>query len=389
MKAPFAYRLLYRYAGFCFRLFYKVNIQGAENIPTGKPVIFASNHQNALMDALAMLFAAKRPVYFLARADIFKSPFIAGILTFLKMFPVYRLRDEVDIVEKNREIFEKTAFILSEGQSLGILPEGTHTSYKHLQLLKKGICRIAFEAAREDDFKLPIQIVPVGLDYSNYNKQGSELLVIFGSPINVSEYYQLYKENPNRAVTLLRNDLQFAIRGLMIDISNPEEYEFIYRYSLWTSNHKAGTETADSYKRFLATREEVERLKTLFNESPEIYAMLKDEFSFLLVGNPSGKANIKPPATNKRLLWMVIKSLISSLGLVLNFVPYVIAGNYSEKVKDPQFKSSVKYGSSLVLFPLWFGVVFFVTALAGGFIAAFVVMIFVMITALFAMRNPL
>lgn len=385
MKPSIAYRLLYRYAGFCFRLFYKVSINGAANIPAGKPLIFASNHQNALMDALAMLFAAKQPVHFLARADIFRKPFIAKLLTFLKMLPVYRLRDEVDIVEKNREIFEKTAIILSQGNALGILPEGTHTHYKHLQVLKKGICRIAFEAARETDFSLDTQIIPVGLDYSDYNKQGSELVVIFGQPISVSEYYPLYKENPNRAVTLLRDSLHRAIKGLMIDIDNLEEYDFIYQYSTWfTLHHSPGM--TDSYTRFLNTRHEVERLKLLLVENPDEYIKLKTEYSFLLAKTPSGKANVTPPAKNKRLLWMVIRSLITSSGLVLNFAPYLLAGYFSKKIKDPQFRSSIKYGISLVLFPLWFLVVFSVASIAGGLYTGVTIMLIALLSALVSLK---
>ena len=53
------YHLLYPYArAFFFQYYGKVEVRGKENIPRKAPVIFAPNHQNALNDALIVLFAA-------------------------------------------------------------------------------------------------------------------------------------------------------------------------------------------------------------------------------------------------------------------------------------------------------------------------------------------
>ena len=76
------------------KVFYrKVIIVGRENINPEDHLIYAPNHQNALMDALAVLFTQKGQLVFLARADIFKRNFLASILYFLKILPVYRIRD--------------------------------------------------------------------------------------------------------------------------------------------------------------------------------------------------------------------------------------------------------------------------------------------------------
>lgn len=67
-----AWNLLYRYVCLFLRLFYKtIVIEGKDNIPNNSPIIFAPNHQNALMDPLAVLYGSKRQIVFLARADIF------------------------------------------------------------------------------------------------------------------------------------------------------------------------------------------------------------------------------------------------------------------------------------------------------------------------------
>ena len=70
----------------------KIIVKGAENINPDEHLIFAPNHQNALMDALAVLFTHKGQPVFLARADIFRKKPIAAFLYFIKILPVYRIR---------------------------------------------------------------------------------------------------------------------------------------------------------------------------------------------------------------------------------------------------------------------------------------------------------
>ena len=91
------YALLKRVAGFWHNnIFYrKIIVVGRENINPDEHLIFAPNHQNALMDALAVLFTHKGQPIFLARADIFKKKTVASLLYFMKILPVYRIRDEI------------------------------------------------------------------------------------------------------------------------------------------------------------------------------------------------------------------------------------------------------------------------------------------------------
>src|SRR6056297_3019058 len=91
-----------------------------------KPSIITPNHQNALMDALAVLFAKNEPLVFLARSDIFKKKFVAAILYFLKILPIYRIRDGFDNLKNNQETFDHTVRVLSNKRGLVILPEGNH-----------------------------------------------------------------------------------------------------------------------------------------------------------------------------------------------------------------------------------------------------------------------
>ncbi len=387
-EASLSYRLLYKYARFVFKLFYtQLVIKDLEKVPTDKPLIFASNHQNALMDALAMLFAANRPVFFLARADLFKSPFIARILTFLKLMPVFRPRDQVDIVSENKEVFHETARLISLGQPMGILPEGTYTPDKRLQTLKKGICRMAFEAAEVTGFTMDLHIVPTGLDYSDYHRQGSDLLIKFGEPIKVADYYELYKSNPNRALTVLRDTLADSIRKLMINIDIPEEYVFIYNYSQEQTNkylneHHFRNKEERLTERFNKMKQESERLKFLYRTDIDAYLQLKTsrpELQYKIVKCEPKVSVIKKPGN-------VFSVLISLLALALNFLPFILSKHFSSGVKDPQFVGTMKYGTSLVLFPIWYLLLLLILIPVFGFITGLSVVILAIVTAVIYLK---
>jgi len=162
--------LLKAFAGFWHNnIFYRrVIVVGHENINPDHHLIFAPNHQNALMDALAVLFTHKGQPVFLARADIFRRKSIASVLYFLKILPVYRIRDGFSTLKGNDEIFDKTVDVIRHKNGLVILPEGDHAGFRRLRQLKKGICRVAFHADEASGFSMKIKIIPVGLEFTNY-----------------------------------------------------------------------------------------------------------------------------------------------------------------------------------------------------------------------------
>src|SRR6056297_3984123 len=94
---------------------------------------------------------------FFWRVHIFKHPLIARILTFLKLLPIYRIRDGYESLQRNDWILEKVGDLLQHKRSLVIFPEGNHSAERRLRPLKKGICRIAFQAEEKNDFNLGLQ----------------------------------------------------------------------------------------------------------------------------------------------------------------------------------------------------------------------------------------
>lgn len=345
-------------------LYYRnIHVLNKHNIPDEGSVIFTPNHQNALMDALALLFNIKRQLVFVARADIFKKKSIASILYFLKILPVYRIRDGFDSLKNNKETFDKTADVLKAGNGLVILPEGNHAGFHSLRPLKKGFARIAFQTEEANDFKLNIQIVPVGINYSNYHKIGENLILNFGPAIKISDYKDLYFNDQPKALKKIREDLSIAISKVMIDIKSKEHYQTYENvreiYSTFYANTSIDNEPK-LIKTFHSDQKLVDKLYDFETKNPEEFVKLKmtiNEYCILL-----DKEKISPQVFN---VWCsnTIKILIKSVGLlflspiyvynlIFNFIPFQISKSSSKILKDEQFQSSFKFVVSFLVFPV-------------------------------------
>lgn len=364
-RPSIGYYLLYFYSYLYYHIFYRrVTITGRENIPKNTPIIFAANHQNALMDALAMLYARKGKVVFLARADIFKSKFIARLLHFLKIMPVYRMRDGYEALGQNEETFDNAANVLKHNTPIAMLPEGNHAGFKRLRSLKKGICRIAFMAEERSQFKLNLHIVPVGLDYSNYFNAGERLLINFGKPIRVADYFPLYHENPQRAISKLRDDIAKSLKPLMIDIENEELYNTSAGIiELYYQEILADRKLRNSHRNRFAVQQEISiklnniiktDLEALNNISPMLaeYSKLLEKYNIRdwLVR----KNNTSIPRLIGGMFITLLLLPFHIYGMLFNFLPYHLPVMISRKVKDRVFHSSIHFAVSLFLYLIYY-----------------------------------
>ena len=362
-RAPIFYKFLYAYVSALHRLYYRrLTVIGYDKIPPNTSVILAVNHQNALMDALAVLFAARKPVVFMARADIFKKPFIAKILNILKILPIYRIRDGYGELGRNQEVFEDTVGVLKSNVPICILPEGNHEGLKRLRPLKKGIFRIAFQAEESTQFKLNLHIVPIGLEYSDYFNAGSDLMVVYGTPIKIADYAEQYRENEQRTINTLMNVLAESMRSVMIHI--PEEnYELIYQISemyepnVWNTCNT----NRQPYNKLAIRQYIVSKITEAFAKFPEKVSEIDEVL--LNYKNKLNKFGLVDCflAQKPSYLLLFIEILLSILllplhlyGMILNYLPYKIPIWLAAKIKDLHFKSSIQFGISLFLLPVYY-----------------------------------
>lgn len=354
-------------------------IVGKNKIPKNKPIVFAPNHQNALSDPMAVLLNTRFQPVWLARADIFKKGIVTAILRFLKIMPVYRMRDGKENLLKNEKTFADSVKILENNFALALFPEAAHNPKRQMLSHKKAVPRIVFMAAERSDYKLDIQIIPTGIYYSSYWKFNRSLLVNFGEPIQVNDFIHGFKQNQNVAAMQLRDHLEKAISELIINIKSKKYYSDFeditksYRFHFLNRLSKKAT----FKNQFLAHKILAEKLDNLEQENEnglkKVIQMNKNYLGFIkklklrcwLVHNPEFNAFIT--VVNKIILLFGFPVFL--LGAICNAPPFLlIDGIVRKKVKDRSFWSTFFLVPALVLFPVYYLLVFFA---AQGFLPEF------------------
>ncbi|UBM61800.1 1-acyl-sn-glycerol-3-phosphate acyltransferase [Candidatus Sulfidibacterium hydrothermale] len=343
------------------KIFYrKVVYVNREKLPLNEHLIFTPNHQNALMDALAIEFSLSNQFVFVARSDIFKNKQIARILYFLKILPVYRIRDGYDSLKKNELTFRKTLDIIRNKNGFVILPEGNHAGFRKLRSLKKGFARIAFQAEEAENFLLDMKIVPVGINYSDYENFRSDLLVIFGKPFAVSEFYEVYKENPAVAYNRIKEKLAREMKPLMINIESQyyDAVDFLRKAYRRDACRQLNLDDTDLYHQFRAEKEIIARLNRFEQTSPDKMKRLAEKVQHYRQQLKTLKIPDVQPATKGRLFLNRILLLLGFpfflYGYLNHFFPWNICIATGNKIKDPQFRSSFKFVLSFITFPLFY-----------------------------------
>ncbi len=360
---------------FMHTLFYKnIIVEGTDNVPKEGPLIFAPNHQNALMDPLAVVFTINRQIVFLARSDIFKNKLVAKFLIFLKILPVFRIRDGKENLTNNDLTFDIASRVLENKQYIGIFPEARHTNKRRLLGLKKGIPRLAFMAEEKNDFKLGLKIVPVGIYYSKYNRMRSILHVRYGKPIALNDFKEEYFENPQKAMVSLRNAMDLALRPLMIDIRSIElydTYESIRRLYVKNLVRKFKLGKLTQINKFKADKITIQALelyeKDYPEKMPEIQQKVEEYEKLKLKYKLSDQSVEKPFLSLFRILINTFILLISTpallYGLINNALAYFIPKILVLKIKDKQFHSSIKFGWAIFVIPIIYAIQILIFAL--------------------------
>ena len=138
------------------RFVYRFKVQGDENLPTTGAAILACNHVS-FVDAVLLMAASPRPIYFVMDHRIFKVPVLGWLFRLAKAIPIAPYKEDPATYEA---AFERAAQVLREGDLLAIFPEGGITKDGQLQEFKGGIMKI-IESARAEGIEAPV--IPMAL----------------------------------------------------------------------------------------------------------------------------------------------------------------------------------------------------------------------------------
>ena len=181
-------------------VWFRVRVEGAENIPASGPCILAPVHRSNLDTPIMAVVTARRMRY-MGKDSLWKSRFGAWFLTSLGGFPVAR-------GTADREALRACEAVLARGEALVMFPEGTRRSGPLVEDLFHGP---AFVSSRSDAPIVPIglggseRVMPKGAKWVRPRK----VVIVIGEPIHPPAHEGRV---PRRAVMELTATLQDALQ---------------------------------------------------------------------------------------------------------------------------------------------------------------------------------
>jgi glycerol-3-phosphate dehydrogenase (NAD(P)+) len=142
--------------GVALQFYFSLERTGRKNIPKTGPVILAANHRSFL-DPFIVGCCIRRPVYFVAKKELFERGWQAWLLNRLGAFPIKR-------GEADEESMATARAVLERGAALVIFPEGTRVRNGSLGRPKRGVGRLALQTGAP--------VVPVAILGSDRARRG-------------------------------------------------------------------------------------------------------------------------------------------------------------------------------------------------------------------------
>ena len=355
----FWYSFLLPYVNWHTRRSYRrFEVHGKKRIPKGAALIFGVNHSNTLMDALVLLSADNIRKVFIARGDIFKNPAVAKILNFLRILPIFRIRNGVAAVRQNDDSLNKAIDVIHDHVDLYLFPEGTHRTKHSLMRMGKGLFHIAVDANKQFGDQSPVYIIPTAIEYGDYFRFRSTAMIHFGEPINVTEFFKnTTEENEAANINILKDRLHEEISKLFTYIPDDEDYDAIWEIVKMKNEKRAGS----LYKKMLRNRSTVEKVLKYKEEQPEEAKNLFERVVKFAQRRKKEKISVisvakKRPFLNS--LWMFAVLLIALpyylASAAVNWPVWATTWYIRSQLKDPAFGNTVSFGVRFVLFPLVF-----------------------------------
>ncbi len=118
-----------------FKIFYKLKVEGKENIPHNSDFIACGNHLSNL-DPYLITYIMPKPVAFMAKKELFEKKFTRWMLDWQGAFAVNREKLEVSTIKTALEV-KSTDWIL------GLFPQGTRAKSGTIENIHKGFAGLA------------------------------------------------------------------------------------------------------------------------------------------------------------------------------------------------------------------------------------------------------
>lgn len=345
--------------------FRSISINGkVSNLSSGKPVIFAANHPSSFMDPIILGAYIKRSLHFLARGDVFKFKIVRPLFRQLHMIPVYKADLSPEQLHKNESTFEKCYDHLGKNKTLLIFPEGVSKTERRLRPIKTGTARIALGAEEKHGFELGLEIIPVGLNYSDPHLFKSDVHINYGEPILVNEYRVAYQKDSRDGVVQLTERIKQELEKQIVVIENEklektiEDIETLYRSKLRQNSPSQEKGTHD----FKLSQDIVKAVEYFSEHNPKavkdfqkkVSTYLKDLENSSLRDTQIRSSSVRIKAM-RRLLYFLVGFPLFAFGFITNIIPFKLSGFISRRIKIREdFVGSINISVGMLVFLLMY-----------------------------------
>jgi len=180
-----------------FKIVFRTEVTGVENIPLSGRLIIAANHQSNWDPPFLATFVL-REVSYMAKQELFEIPVFGSVIRKLHAFPVKR-------GAADRGAIKAAINELKQEHCLGVFPEGTRSKDGKVHRAEAGV---ALLAAMSQSPVLPAAIIGTNKIFSS-ESFFPKFKVIYGKPIcftgksNSKEDLQFFSEKIMDEVRLL------------------------------------------------------------------------------------------------------------------------------------------------------------------------------------------
>jgi 1-acyl-sn-glycerol-3-phosphate acyltransferase len=196
-----------------FNILFSWKVEGSGNVPSTGPLILIANHVN-VFDPFFLIFSFPRWINFMAKEELFRSPFLRPWLRWAGSVSISRQGK----VSDKQKMLRSSRLALENGLILGMFPEGGRSRDGKLRKGKSGTAVIAS--------KTNVPILPVGIAGTDQIKGISwlwkrpRILIKIGKPFKL----------PRTSDKMRRSQMELLTTQLMREIAAllPPEYQGAY-----------------------------------------------------------------------------------------------------------------------------------------------------------------
>lgn len=319
------------------------------------PTILVSNHPNTLLDPIFAAATVSEQVNFLANYSLFKTRFGNWFFNTFYCIPVQRPEDVADGKTDNEASLAKSHTFLANGGNLYIAAEAYSIRTIGLRPLKTGAARIGLNTELEHNWNAKIQILPIGLNYSESDRFRSNLVIHIGKPFDLRQWQYDFNRDPRETVVAVTNHLADQMKTLLLHDDDADTTKLLEHIRIY-QNYVFPT---DPKREYLRARKLLFELQAKSASELEMLKKIVFDFESASTTHKVKSMHIaqalhdeQKPIRLSKLVWSLP---ITVFGFLTNVIPFLICHSIERFFnKSLVYRATYRLLPGLIFFPLMY-----------------------------------